>query len=83
MAEQSDIFAKLFRAMFGNQTGVESLFGEQATGDTAAAAGIQAPNVPSVPIERLVGSPMRNKGRGLRDTILTGSAAGIEVNKKP
>jgi hypothetical protein len=37
----------------------------------------ESPDIPQVPIERVVSSPRRTMGRGRRDTILTG-ADGLE-----
>jgi hypothetical protein len=40
---------------------------------TAATDKDGKPDVPQVPVERLVSSPRRQLGRGRRDTILTGA----------
>lgn len=51
--------------------GVSRIFKKDKTAD--AAAGAKAPDVPQVPVERLVASPRRQVGRGRRDTILSGA----------
>jgi hypothetical protein len=51
-------------------TGLTSLFKKPAT---AAANGASGPEVPQVPVGRVVSSPRRTVGKGRRDTILTGA----------
>jgi hypothetical protein len=50
-------------------SGIATAFAKPKTGEGTP----NKPDVPQVPIDRLVASPRRQVGKGRRDTILTGA----------
>ncbi len=65
----------IFSGLLGSPTTGTGIFGKlsKKLGEAKGKADDTGGIIPAVPIGALVGSPMRMKGRGTRDTILNGS----------